>query len=114
MRVIISGKNFSLTPSLKEYTEKKVLKLMKFSPSIEQARIELDVDHNQRSGNINRVEIWLLLQKKTLQIGIKANDMRAAIDQAIDKLEIQLVRLKEKRQAKIRRAPRLTDVLRRD
>lgn len=114
MRVIISGKNFSLTSSLKEFVEKKISKLEKYSTLLEQARVELDVDRNQRSGDIYRVEIWLLLPKKPLQIGVKSSDMRSAVDQAVNKLETQLVRFKEKQQAKIRRSPRISEVLRRD
>lgn len=104
MRVIVSGKNFSLTPSLKMYVQQRILKLQKYFSQILKARIELDADHNQRSGDIFRVEIWLFLPKKTLQVGLKAQEMHEAFDLAFRKIETRLIRYKEKLQTKIRRA----------
>lgn len=96
MRIIITGKDFKLTPSLKDYVQEKALKLMKYNNHVQQVKYELDYDHNQKSGDINRVEIWATIPGRVLQVGLKASDMHAAIDVATDKINRQLVKAKEK------------------
>ncbi|MFA6197784.1 MAG: ribosome-associated translation inhibitor RaiA [Patescibacteria group bacterium] len=96
MRIIITGKDFKLTPSLKDYVQEKALKLIKYNNHIQQVKYELDYDHNQKSGDINRVEIWATIPGRVLQVGLKASDMHAAIDVATDKINRQLVKAKEK------------------
>ncbi|MDD5342025.1 MAG: ribosome-associated translation inhibitor RaiA [Patescibacteria group bacterium] len=97
MKIILTGKNFKLTPSLKSYVTDKISHLEKYYREILKAKVELDFDRNQKSGDINRVEIWLYLPEKTLETGIKASEMHEAIDLAYEKIANQLIRYKEKK-----------------
>ncbi len=107
MDIIISGKDFRLTPSLKTYVTQKVGKLAHYWGKISRARVELDVDHNQKSGNIYRVEVWLDIPgEPDIALGAKAADMHAAIDVVVPKLERQIMKLKGREQAKLRRERR--------
>ena len=104
MELIVSGKDFKLTPSLKTYVTQKVGKLGRFWRKIERARVELDVDHNQKSGDIYRVEVWLNIPGGTdIALGAKGSDMHAAIDVVVPKLERQIMKLKGKHEAAERR-----------
>lgn len=107
MKIILSGKNFSLTPSLHAFVEKNISSLEKYSDRILKAKIELDIDKNQKTGDICRVEIWLFLPKKVLQVGLKAAEMHEAISLASSKMERQLVKYKEKNISKIRKSKKL-------
>ena len=91
MTITISGKDFQLTPAIKEYVEEKIGKLAHFSRRIIRIGVELDVDHNVTKGMKNRIEVWIYLPGKTIQAGIKAEHMREAIDLVYPKLERQLV-----------------------
>lgn len=102
MDITLAGKDFALTPSLKAYVRDKLGKLTRFHPKIERIGVELDVDHNQRRGRIFRVEAWVYLPGRTVEAGVKAEDMHAAIDLVYPKLERQLVRLKERGQKRLR------------
>lgn len=96
--LIITGKNFKLTPSLKEYVSKKMNKLDEFSSlRILEAKVELDVDHNQKSGLINRVEASARLPGAVLKAGVKATDMHAAVDLCLPKLIRQVKKYKGKK-----------------
>ncbi|MBI3573335.1 MAG: ribosome-associated translation inhibitor RaiA [Candidatus Kerfeldbacteria bacterium] len=97
MHITISGKDFALTPAIKEYVIEKIGKLAKFSRAIERIGVELDVDHNQHRGQIYRVEVWIYLPGKTLRAGQKASNMHEAIDTVYPKLERQIVRDKERK-----------------
>lgn len=104
MDLIISGKDFKLTPSLKTYVTEKVGKLARYWSRITRARVELDVDHNQTSGNRYRVEVWLNVSGGAdIALGAKAADMHAAIDVVVPKLERQIMKLKGKHEAAGRR-----------
>lgn len=104
MDITISGKDFQLTTALKDYVSAKIGRLAKYNKDIQRIGVELDVDHNHRSGNLYRVEVWVYLHGKTVQAGMKADDMRAAIDLVYPKLERQLVKTKEKTRTIRRRA----------
>lgn len=106
MDLIISGKNFRLTPSLKAYVEEKVGKLGRYWSKIIRARVELDVDHNQRSGDIYRTEVKLEVPGPDIRLGAKASDMHAAIDEVVPKLERLIARVKGRLAASWRRERR--------
>ncbi len=103
MDLIISGKNFKLTPSLKTYVEQKVGKLARYWNRIIRARVELDVDHNQKSGDIYRTEVKLEVPGPDIRMGAKAGDMHAAIDVVVPKLERLIARVKGKMASQLRR-----------
>lgn len=103
MEIIISGKNFKLTPSLKTYVTQKVSRFTKYWNKIIRVRVELDVDHNQKSGDIYRVEIWLEIPGPDIRLGIKASDMHEAIDLLVPKIERQISKVKGKFEAKARK-----------
>lgn len=103
MDIIISGKNFKLTPALKIYVEQKFGKLSRFWKKIIRARVELDVDRNQRSGDIYRVEAKLEVPGPDIKAGLKASDMHAAIDLVIPKLERLISKVKGKVESKMRK-----------
>lgn len=94
--ITISGKDFDLTESLKEYVELKLGRLARFAHGAERIGVELDVDHGHQSGALYRVEVWVYFPGETIQAGEKAEDMHAAIDLVYPKLERQLVDRKEK------------------
>lgn len=106
MDLIISGKDFKLTPSLKTYVEKKIGKLGHFWSRIVRCRVELELDHNQKRGDIFRVEVWLEVPGPDIQMSATASDIHAAIDLVVPKLERQITKLKGKHESKDRRERR--------
>lgn len=90
MQPILSAKDFSLTPAIKTYVLERLQVLVHHAPAIEDVKVELDVDHNQHKGLINRVEISARLGTAYLKAGEKAEHMREAIDLCIPKLIRQI------------------------
>lgn len=95
MNITISGKNFKLTPSIKEYVTTKFGKLERYNSNIRRIGVELDVDHNVTKGKKHRIEVWVYLPSKTVQAGMKAEHMEEAIDLVYPLIERQLVKQKE-------------------
>ena len=87
MEIDISGRHFRVTAPLKEYIEKKVQRLDKFSLKIESVHVVLEV---QRFHHL--AEITLL--GKNLRMACKKEDadMYAAFDDCVGRLQLQLSR----------------------
>lgn len=97
MNITVSGKNIEITPALRNVVEKKVSKLEKyFKPHIE-AHATLSVEKNRQI-----IEITIHFGGIILRAEEAHDDMYAAIDIAVDKLEGQLRKQKTKLEKKYR------------
>ncbi len=106
MKLTISAKNFKVNQWLKDYVMKKMGKLDKLIPANVTAKVELDHDHNQRTGLVYRTEASVLLGGKTIKAGEKGMTMESAIDLTVPKLISQVKKFKDKRQTLQRRTKR--------
>lgn len=95
MYITVSGKNIEVTSALRNVVEKKVSKLEKyFKPHIE-AHATLSVEKNRQI-----IEITIHFGGVILRAEEVHDDMYAAIDIAVDKLEGQIRKQKTKLQKK--------------
>ncbi|MDP2789925.1 MAG: ribosome-associated translation inhibitor RaiA [bacterium] len=95
--MIVTAKDFKLTPSITEYANQKFGALERLSRQpITDIKVMLDVDHNQRHGNVCRVEGSAVWRGRTYKAGEKATEMHEAIDICVEKLERQLRDAKER------------------
>lgn len=91
MNIQITARNIDLTDAIRQYAEKKVSKLEKYFDHITEANVLLEVQKN-----VHIVEV-LLSAKGVFMKGLeKSEDLYASIDLAVDKIEKQLVKYKEK------------------
>lgn len=91
MKIIIKGKNISITDSLKNAVNKKLSKLDKyFNPNVE-AQVTLSV---QKKNQI--VEVTIPFNGVILRGEESNNDMYTSIDLVVDKLEGQIRKQKTK------------------
>ncbi|MBC7328526.1 ribosome-associated translation inhibitor RaiA [bacterium] len=97
MQIIITGKNIEITDALRDYIQKKISKLSRFSQDILKAEVVLEVQRNWQ-----KVEVTLRGDGFVARGEEKASDMYASVDAAANKLEKQLKRFKEKSQRKAR------------
>ena len=47
MNIVVRGRNINVTPRLEEYVDKKVGKLDRYLPTIDEARMELAVEETR-------------------------------------------------------------------
>ncbi|HHT9124300.1 MAG TPA: ribosome hibernation-promoting factor, HPF/YfiA family [Candidatus Brocadiia bacterium] len=92
MDITISGRHLSITEAMKEYARKKASKLERFFDRIRKIQVTLDVEGERQTAEM----IVSATRGSTLIAEVAATDMYAAIDLAVDKLERQLTRHKEK------------------
>ena len=91
MRVNITARHYKASDSLKEYAEKEVRKLAKYFDGIIECEIVLDYEKT-----IQVVEIAIKVHRQKLFAREKSDDIYKGIDRAIDKIERQLKKYKEK------------------
>ncbi|MBZ4671806.1 MAG: sigma 54 modulation protein/ribosomal protein [Deferribacteraceae bacterium] len=95
MNIQITVKNVELTDAIRSYVEKKVSKVKKYFDQVVDVHVVLDVQKNAHMAEI------LVNAKGVFLKGIeKSEDLYASIDLAIDKIERQLVKYKEKLKSK--------------
>jgi len=97
MQVTIKGKNLDVTDSLREYVEKRVNKLDRFLPNIEEAWMDLGVQNAKSAADRNVAQLTL---KSTsgfyLRAEERSGDIRTSIDTVLDKMSRQIQRYKGK------------------
>ena len=97
MSLIISSKGADLTPALKSFTAEKTKRFYKYEANINQIIVELQVSF-LKEGKLKSctTEIVLQIPKATLKISETDEDMYKAIDKAVDRMEEELRRHKDR------------------
>lgn len=91
MKVTITSRHYKAGSKIKDYVSEKIEKVTKFHDRIVACDVILERLHNQEMA-----EIRLKVSGKTLNIKETTNDMTKSVDLAVDRLERQLKKYKEK------------------
>ncbi len=102
MKVIVRGRGLSVTAPIREHVEAKVGKVTKFLPKLREARVVLTVEKYR-----HMAEVTLLAKQRTFRCMEATHDVFSAVDLAVDKLEHQVRRTKDRtRHPKPRTSPK--------
>jgi putative sigma-54 modulation protein len=80
-----------VTDGLREYAEKRLQKLSKFLPTLQEATVRETVERN-----MHRVEVTLEADGVVLRGEERSNDMYTSVDLVLDKLEQRVKRYKDR------------------
>lgn len=105
MQLIISGKNMEVNEPLKKYVQRKIGKLDRFLPNIDEVRVELSVESAKSSQHRQVVQVTMHSNGTILRAEERSADMLAAIDAVRDKLQRQMERFR-RRPARVRERAR--------
>src|SRR5256885_12089504 len=97
MRLQVKGKNLDVSDSIRSYAEEKLAKLERQLADPTQIELELSVERNPSVAANHVAEATIWTKGPTLRAREASQDMRASIDQLVDKLERQVTRYREKR-----------------
>jgi putative sigma-54 modulation protein len=103
MRLQVKGKNVEVSEAIRSYAEEKLGKLEKKLADPTRVELELAVEHNPSIAANHVAEATIWTKGPTLRAREASSDMKASIDQLVDKLERQVIRYRDKRR---RRGPR--------
>jgi putative sigma-54 modulation protein len=94
----IQAHNMEVTNRINDYIRKKANKLDRFLPSIEETRVELSFEKSARSASDRHIaQITVRGKNLLLRSEERADDIFAAFDTAMDKIQRQIDRYKGKR-----------------
>jgi putative sigma-54 modulation protein len=98
LEVELNGRNMEVTERIQDYVNKKVAKLDRYLPGVEEARVEVAYVKSARSANDRQVaQITVRGKGFVLRSEERADDIFAALDTALDKLQRQIERYKGKK-----------------
>ncbi len=97
MKVDLAGRNIDITDRIQEYVSKKINRLDRYMNEVDEARVELSFVKSARSAADRQVaQITLRGKGFILRSEERADDLFAAFDSAVDKMQRQMERYKGK------------------
>ncbi len=97
IEVELFGKNLEITDRIRNYVNKKVSKLDRYLPGIEETRVDLEYIKSARNASDRQVAQITVRGKGFILRSEESSDtMQTAIDTAVDKLQNQINRFKGK------------------
>ena len=103
MRLQVKGKNLEVSESIRSYAEEKLGKLGRQLADPTQVELELSLERNPSIAAKHVAEATIWTKGPTLRAREASPDMKASIDQLVDKLERQVKRYREMRRVEPRR-----------
>jgi putative sigma-54 modulation protein len=103
MRLQVKGKNVQVTPSIRDYAERKLSKLDRQLADQTQVEVELSEQKNPSIADSAVAEATIFTKGPTLRAREATPDMKASIDRLVAKLERQVKRYRELRRVEPRR-----------
>nr|WP_314624581.1 ribosome-associated translation inhibitor RaiA [uncultured Noviherbaspirillum sp.] len=98
MNLTISGHHLEVTPAIREYLQGKLERIRRHFDHVIDIAVILAVDNLPEKEKRQRAEITLRLRGKDVHVASLAQDLYAAIDLLIDKLDRQVLKYKTRTQ----------------
>ncbi|RBA24859.1 ribosome hibernation-promoting factor, HPF/YfiA family [Herminiimonas fonticola] len=98
MNLTISGHHLELTPAIREYVQGKLERIKRHFDHVIDIAVILTVDNLPEKEKRQKAEINLRVRGKDLHAESIADNLYAAIDALIDKLDRQVIKYKTKQQ----------------
>ncbi len=96
MNIVVRGRNVSITDRVQEYVEKKVGKLERYLPIIDEARMELSQEDTRSAQHRMIAQLTVRSRGKVLRAEERDQDLFAAIDLVAEKMQRQISRFKDR------------------
>ena len=106
MNLTISGHHLEVTPALRSYVTTKLDRIMRHFDQVVDVNVLLTVEKQKEKERRQRAEVTLHVKGRDIFVESANEDLYAAIDQLMDKLDRQVVRHKDKLQDHHHTAPK--------
>ena len=96
MNLTISGHHLEVTPALREYVLTKLDRVTRHFDQVVDVNVLLTVEKQKEKEKRQRAEVTLRVKGRDIFVEHSSEDLYAAIDQLMDKLDRQVVRHKDR------------------
>src|SRR6059036_640662 len=108
MRLQVKGRNLEVSEQIRTYAEDKLAKLDRLVKDPTRVELELAVEKNPSIPDNHVAEATVWTKGPVLRARETSGDMKASIDQLVDKLERQVKRYRDKRRPRKHDRPAAT------
>ena len=99
MNLTITGQHLEVTPALRDYVTSKLDRVVRHFDQIIDIAVILGVEQLSEKEKRQRAEVNVRLKGNAIHLDSVADDLYAAIDSLVDKLDRQVLKHKEKIQS---------------
>ena len=96
MELQVAGKNVEVTPQIKDYLDKKMRKLIRYLPNIEEAKVEIQEQKTKSPDHRVVVQVTLRNKGDLLRAEERSSNVNTAIDIVTEVLSRRIERYKGK------------------
>ncbi len=96
MNLMISGQHLDLTPAIRQYVQSKLERVLRHFDHVIDVAVILGVEKPSEKDKRQRAEVNLRVRGNVIHVESFAEDLYAAIDSLIDKLDRQVLKYKGK------------------
>ncbi len=96
MNLTISGHHLEVTPAIREYTQSKLERIVRHFDQVIDTNVTISVENLKEKQKRHKVEINLHVPGKDIHVESFSQDLYAAIDMLMDKLDRQVLRHKDR------------------
>jgi putative sigma-54 modulation protein len=96
MNLTISGHHLEVTPALREYVVNKLDRVTRHFDQVVDINVLLTVEKQKEKERRQRAEVNLHVKGRDIYVEHSSEDLYAAIDQLVDKLDRQVCRHKDR------------------
>lgn len=96
MNLTISGHHVEVTPALREYVLNKIERVFRHFDQVVDVHVLLSVENIREKERRQKAEVTLRVKGRDIYLEHAHEDLYAAVDQLIDKLDRQVVRHKDR------------------
>lgn len=102
MEIQVRGDDLKITETLEDYAQKKLARLTRYLPNIQDVRVDFSRQHTRRGDNVLSAQITIRHQRGAILRAEEstAGDAEAALNLALEKIHRQIERFKSKRSRK--------------
>jgi len=98
MDVVVKGRHCEISDSFRDHVEEKLSRLEKHDQRVIRLEVEVDMERNPRQqGRAVRVQLTAFSKGPVIRAEACADDKRAALDVAVDKMAAQMRRAADRR-----------------
>jgi len=99
MNLTISGHRLEITPALRSYVSTKLDRVIRHFDQVVDVRVLLTVENQKEKAKRQRAECRIGVKGNDLFAESSHEDLYAAVDELVDKLDRQVAKYKEKQQS---------------
>ncbi|MGE5648625.1 ribosome hibernation-promoting factor, HPF/YfiA family [Noviherbaspirillum sp. UKPF54] len=99
MNLTITGQHLEVTPALRDYVTSKLERVVRHFDQIIDIAVTLGVEQLTEKEKRQRAEVNVRMKGNAIHLDSFADDLYAAIDSLVDKLDRQVLKHKEKIQS---------------